>query len=189
MRAVDVHGYVVQVKGLESVGDALCKMVSMKRLEAQPVAIAKQTYRYRYSSHWHISERSGWSRGYQDCQVLQDSSALKRQYLSTGLTNHKGDFSIRVLLDVRRDSINVSLVLSHTTIGNRVFSVGGQSGTVPVREIVYNESAYSLGVASAVCVDLFDVGQVNVDGRDFSRSVTASRTLDSRSIGLPNDRV
>lgn len=29
VRAVDVHGYVVQVESLERVGDALCKMVSI----------------------------------------------------------------------------------------------------------------------------------------------------------------
>lgn len=62
-----------------------------------------------------------------------------------------------MLLDVRRDRINVSLVLGDATVGDRVFSVGGQSGAVPVREVVYDESANSLRVAPTVCVDLFDV--------------------------------
>lgn len=92
------------------------------------------------------------------------------------LTDNQDDLSVRVLLNLLPDGIDIRLILLDSTIANQVLSVTSQRGTIPIRQIVDDEDTRSWGIRSGIVLAL-DILEELAHLGDFGCCVTVTVSI------------
>lgn len=96
--------------------------------------------------------------------------------------DHQRHRRARVLLQHRRDAVDVRLVVAHPVVRDRVLAVGRRRGAVAVRQVVDDESAHHRRRGPAR-VQLIDVGEEGVHLRHLGRRVEPGEGPDVGRLG------